>query len=196
MIPLLNARELVVSRLTSQSGIAIGPILFVLALLGIIAAVLATDSSSMGGAAREDTITAEISTQANLIRSKFSECNMIRDSWPAGDGTGTLVSAVTCPGDPSGQDNLWSGARPAQLAPPPAGFNNWTYYDYSGSAGGRCVKIAPASGSDPSVKNGLRRAAAKFTTQEVDYDANGSAQSFVVWITAPGGSPGANCVAG
>lgn len=181
--------------MTRDAGIAIGPILFVLALLGIIAAVLATDSGSMGGAAREDTITAQLTSQANLIRSKYAECNMIRGGWPAGDGSGTLVKDVTCPGDPSGQDNLWTGARNAQLAPPPTGFNSWTYYDYSASGGGRCVKIAPASGSDPAVKNGIRRAAAKFTTQEADYAPSGGNQSFVIWITAPTGTAGANCVA-
>jgi hypothetical protein len=180
---------------SAEAGIAIGPILFVLALLGIIAAVMATDSSSMGGAAREDTITAQISTQANLVRSKYGECNMIRGGWPVSDGSGMFVKDVTCPGDPSGQDNLWTGVRNAQLPPPPVGFNSWTYYDYSATGGGRCVKIAPASGTDPSVRNGLRRAAAKFTTQEVDYVTNGSAQSVVLWITRPSGSAGANCVA-
>lgn len=183
-------------RLTADAGIAIGPILFVLALLAIIAAVMATDSSSMGGAAREDTITAQLGSQASLIRSKFAECNMIRGGWPAGDSSGTLVSAVTCPGDPVGQDNLWTGARNTQLAPPPQGFNGWTYYDYAATGGGRCVKIAPVSGSDPATRNGIRRAAAKFTTQEADYNPAGAAQSLVIWITNPGGSPGANCVAG
>jgi hypothetical protein len=184
------------ARWSRQQGIAIGPILFVLALLGIIAAYMATDTGSMGGAAREDTITAQISTQASLIRSKFAECNTIRGGWPAGDGTGTLLTAVTCPGDPSGQDNLWTGARSAQLAPPPQGFNSWTYYDYAATGGGRCVKIAPASGSDPATKNGMRRAAAKFTSQEADYLSSGAAQSLVIWITRPSGTAGANCVAG
>lgn len=184
------------SRLPHESGIAIGPILFVLALLGILAAYMASDSSNMGGAAREDTITAVLSSQANLIRSKFSECQMIRGAYPVGDETGTLVSAVTCPGDPTGQDNLWSGARPSQLAPPPTGFNGWTYYDYSGSGGGRCIRITPASPTDPSVRNGIRRAAAKFTTQESAYDANGGVQSFIIWITFPSSSAGASCIAG
>lgn len=185
-----------VTRWSRQSGIAIGPILFVLALLGVLAAFFASDMGGMGGAAREDTITATLAAQANLIRSKFNECNMVRNSWPAGDGTGMLVTAVTCPGDPAGQDNLWTGARPNQLAPPPTGFNQWTYYDYSGSGGGRCVKIAPAAATDPAVKNGVRRAAAKFTSQEADYDSGGAAQSLVIWITSPSGAAGANCVAG
>lgn len=184
------------SRLCRRAGIAIGPILFVIALLGILAAFFASDMGSMGGAGREDTITATLAAQANLIRSKFNECNMIRSGWPAGDGTGALVTTVTCPGDPSGQDNLWTGARPNQLAPAPQGFNNWTYYDYSGSGGGRCVKIAPVSGSDPSTKAGIRRAFGKFTSQEADYDSNGVAQSLVIWITRPVGAAGANCVAG
>jgi hypothetical protein len=178
-----------------QAGIAIGPILFVLALLGIIAAYMATDTGSMGGAAREDTITAQIGSQANLIRSKFAECNTIRGSWPAGDGTGTLVTAVDCPGDPTGQENIWTGARAAQLSPPPQGFNGWTYYDYAASGGGRCVKIAPVSATDPATKNGIRRAAAKFTTQEAGYASGGTNQSLVIWITRPSGSAGANCVA-
>lgn len=184
------------SRLPRQAGIAIGPILFVIALLGVLAAFFANDMGSMGGAGREDSITTLLNAQANLIRSKFNECNMIRSSWPIGDGDGTLVSAVTCPGDPAGQDNLWTGARLNQLPPPPQNFNQWTYYDYSGTGGGRCVKIAPVSGSDPSTRAGIRRAAAKFTSQEADYSPDGGVQSLVIWITAPTGAAGANCVAG
>ncbi len=184
------------SRCRRQSGIAIGPILFVIALLGILASFLASDMGSMGGAAREDTITATLGTQANLIRSKFNECNMIRSGWPAGDGTGALVTTLTCPGDPGGLDNLWTGARPSQLPPPPQGFNQWTYYDYSGTGGGRCVKIAPVSATDPSTKTGIRRTFSKFTSQEADYSSGGVAQSLVIWITRPSGAAGANCVAG
>ncbi len=184
-----------IARFHRHAGIAIGPILFVIALLGVLAAFFANDMGSMGSASREDSITTLLSTQANMIRSKFSECQLIRGSYPAGDGTGTLVSAVTCPGDPSGQDNLWTGIRPIQLPPPPQNFNQWTYYDYTGTGGGSCVKIAPATVSD-AVRNGVRRAAAKFTSQEADYDSNGGAQSFVIWIVRPTGAAGANCVAG
>jgi hypothetical protein len=180
-----------------EAGVAIGPILFVIALLGVLAVYMSSGNSNMGGAAREDTITTLLHSQANLIRSKMAECNMIRGGWPAGDGSGTAVTALTCPGDPSGKESLWTDTRPSQLAPPPQNFGAWTYFDYSGTGGGRCVRIAPSSGaSEPAVRNGIRRAFGKFTTQEADYQTAGSVQSFVIWITRPSGSAGANCVAG
>lgn len=182
-------------RLPRNSGIAIGPILFVVALLGVLAAFFASDMGSMGSASREDTITALLTSQTNLIRSKFNECNMIRGSWPTSNSEGTLVSDVTCPGDPPGQDNLWTGVRVNQLPQPPQRFNQWTYYDYSSGGGGRCVRISPASASDPATRTGIRRTASKFTSQEVSYDPNSGSQSFIVWITPPSSSAGTNCIA-
>lgn len=175
-------------------GIAIGPILFVLALLGILAAVMSAGNSGMGSAIRADSVTPQLYTQANLIRSKMFECNSIRGSWPSGDGNGTTMANVTCPNDPTGLDNLWTGARPTPLPPPPTNFGNWTYYDYSGSGGGRCVRIQPTETTvSAATKQGISKAYAKFTTQEAAYTSGSTAQQLIIWITRPSGSAGANC---
>lgn len=181
-------------RLPSDAGIAIGPILFVLALLGILAAYFASDIGQMGTATRADTITPQLTTQANLIRSKFHECNMVRGGWPT-EPVGNLVKDVECPNDPSGLENLWTGARAVALPPPPSGFDAWKYYDYSGSSGGRCVMTKPSSTASTATKQGIAQAFAKFSTQEADYAPAGSNQKFIIWITRPTGAAGANCVA-
>lgn len=186
------------TRFHSSAGIAIGPILFILAILALIAAVMSVDSGGMGSAITADSITPQLYTQANLIRSKMHECETIRGSWPTSDASGTAIEDVDCPNDPSGQENMWTGARPTPLAPPPRNFDGWVYYDHSGTGGGRCISIAPtaSAASSGAVKQGIAKAFGKFTTMEADYDPNGSAQNLVIWITRPTGSAHADCTAG
>jgi hypothetical protein len=126
-------------RLHPSAGIAIGPILFVLAVLGIIATMLAAGTGgSLGTASVSDRIAADVESQANMIRSKILECQMqylvgdgtyavapcANDPYPCSDqDTGTLVSALVCPNDPPAGQNLWTGPRVAMLPPPTKGFN-------------------------------------------------------------------------
>lgn len=181
-----------------EAGIAIGPILFVIALLGVLAAVMASGSGGMGTAIKADSITPVLHTQANLIRNKMFECNTIRSVWPTSDTNGTTIADVECSGDPSGQRNLWTGARPTPLAPPPKDFDDWIYYDKSGSGGGRCIMIKPSSTSlaaNASFKQGIAKAYEKFTSQEAAYSSGGTNQKLIIWITRPTGSPDALCTA-
>src|SRR5882672_6941588 len=166
-------------RMNTQAGIAIGPILFVLALLAVIAIAMASSMGGFGSAGTTDRIAADIQSQANLIRAKINECNIMYgtngnfDGYPSSDtSSGTLVSALNCAGDPSGEQNLWSGARSAQLPPPTSGFGNWTYMNTNGAGlggsatGGRCIWIIPTAAtplSDTGLVEGLTKAAAKFT---------------------------------
>jgi hypothetical protein len=202
-----------VKRLDSTAGIAIGPILFVLAMLGILATVFASGgSSSLGSAGITDRITADVVGQANLIRSKMSECQMqylvngtnfasapcASDPYPCSDQTdGTLVSALTCPNDPltggGAEQGLWTGLRPASLPVASQGMNAWMYIN-AGESGGRCIWTAPASGnSSAAIVDGLTRAVNKFTTQELSYDSGSASQKFVVFITRPTGAADSHC---
>ena len=63
-------------RFSSNAGIAIGPILFVIALLGILAAVIAAGTGDFGTATVADRAYNDIYSQANLIRTKINECNL------------------------------------------------------------------------------------------------------------------------
>ncbi|NDC55672.1 MAG: hypothetical protein EBZ69_02495 [Alphaproteobacteria bacterium] len=186
------------TRLPHDSGIAIGPILFVIAIMGAVAAMIAASSGSgMGTAIRADQITPVLTAQADLIRSKFQECYLIRDAYPVGDGTGTNVRNEECDGDPSGQRNLWTGTRPVMLGPPPTGFDEWKYFDYSGSNGGRCIMIKPTTTNTAAVlgvKQGILKASEKYSSQEVDYASGGTNQKLIIWISRPSSSAGANCV--
>ena len=133
------------SRFPANAGIAIGPILFILALLGMIVSFMASSSSGFNVAGAADRVNADIVNQANLIRTKISECYMqyiingvnaaalaagtCSDYYPCSDTTnGTLVSALTCPNDPlsgGAQQSIWVGLRPSMLPQPSTGFTPW-----------------------------------------------------------------------
>ncbi|MGE3624335.1 MAG: hypothetical protein AB7H77_10760 [Bdellovibrionales bacterium] len=200
------------NRFSSDSGIAIGPILFVLALLGVLAAVIGAGSSDFGTASVSDRIYSDVLSQANLIRTKINECNLKYgtnnngDGWPPSDGTnGTPVCALICEGDPNtamtGNDcagspmtrqNIWYGMRPALLPPPTQGFEEW-YYMNAGDSGGRCIWTEPSGSASAGLIGGLTHAATKFSSQEAIFDAGGSTKRFVIWLTVPTGTADTHC---
>jgi hypothetical protein len=209
-------------RFSPSAGIAIGPILFVLALLAILAAVMASGGNDFQTASGADRITADIASQANLIRNTINDCNLqymlntssctdpgtctvSTDPYPTSDATnGTTVASLVC--SPTTSASLWGAVL---LPPPTKGFNAWTYMDASASGGGRCIWTEP----DPAVYNspassevvttGLLRAAQKFNyatsntgANEVIYDTNGTnnpSQKFIVWITQPTETANGKC---
>ena len=62
------------SRFHSSSGIVIGPILFVIFLLGILTVAVASSPNNFGIILSVDKITNEVYTQANLIRNTIIKC--------------------------------------------------------------------------------------------------------------------------
>jgi hypothetical protein len=200
-------------RFSSKAGIAIGPILFVLAILALIASVMASGNGDYQVASGADRITADVVAQANLIRGMINQCNMqytiavstgsvapSTDPYPTSDtSSGTTAASLVC--SPTGTTSLWSDKL---LPPPTQGFNAWTYMDASGGGGGRCIWTTP-SASNPSASeattSGLTHAATKFNSStaysaatEVIYDPHSSSQKFVVWITLPTGSADSHCL--
>ena len=175
-----------------ESGIAIGPILFVIALLGILAAVIAAGTGDFGTATIADRIYNDILSQANLIRTKINECNLKYgtnnngDGWPPSDATnGTPVCAIICEGDSNspmaGNDctgngmttqNLWYGMRAALCRHRPSGFQR--YLDMNaGASGGRCIWTQPSIGRR-GHSGGPQSRGCKFSGQEVLYNAGGT----------------------
>lgn len=200
-----------------QAGIAIGPILFVIAILGILAVVISSNIGEFGTAGVVDRISADIQSQASLIRTKINECttkygtNANYDGYPSSDASnGTLVSALDCTGDPTGMQNLWSGLRATTLPAPTPGFGNWYYINTNGTGlggaatGGRCIWIAPTTANPQNstgIVQGLTKAATKFRSgtaysagNEAVYDPASTSQKFVLWITAPTGTPDSHCL--
>lgn len=209
--------------MSNEAGIAIGPILFVIAILGVLAMVLSTDRGGLGTAIVADRVTADIQSQANLIRTKIDQCNLqyasyaklqenanasfipLTDQYPSSDTTnGTVVSSLLC--DPMGTQNIWFEASVPQ---PTAGFGRWLYINASSSGGGRCIWTMPTianPANNSGLVEGLKKAAAKFTNQtscsnavtcgatEAIYNPVSSSQKFVVWITIPTGSPDSHCL--
>lgn len=199
-------------RLHPSAGIAIGPILFLLAILGVIASVMASSGGGggFGAASVSDRVTADIVSQANMIRAKVNECQLQyltngqtyasapceNDAYPCSDQTnGTLVSALTCPNDPlisGAEQSLWTGLRPSQLPQPTAGFKPWRYMN-GGDSGGRCFWTSLSGSKTGTLISGLKRAAQKFTSAELAYDDTTNSQKFVVFITTPTGTATDNC---
>jgi len=196
--------------LPSDAGIAIGPILFVIAILGLIATVISSNIGSYGSTSVIDRIAADIPSQANLIQAKINECNLkygtvLESVYPNTGGTVTLVSALNCPGDPTGSQNLWTGLRPAVLPQPTSGFAAWNYV--SNTTGGICIFTSPSSPSNNTLE-GLKRAIKKYANQttcnnsstpcssEVLFNPASAAQKFVLWISLPSASsaPDPNCL--
>ncbi|MBI3418868.1 MAG: hypothetical protein HY053_01870 [Proteobacteria bacterium] len=188
------------NRLALNSGIAIGMILFVIALLGVIAiAISASSGNFMGTTIVPDRVAHDMKSQANLIRNKILECytygydrGELADKYPSSTGNGTAVDSLDCPAYTSGQQNLWTGQSPAAFPPPPAGFGPW-YYVNAGANGGRCVRIQPNTPSDVGIKNGLAQVSVAFSANELVYDSSSSSQRFILWITRPNGSASADC---
>jgi hypothetical protein len=148
----MNKPNAISRRFTKESGIALGPILFVLAMLAVLAVTMSQGIGEFGQAGITDRIAADIATQANLIRSKINECYSEYGTSCAGGGSGSVMSgscsnydgypssvdgnnnllptdvkSLSCQGDNAGQQNLWTGARPTQLPQPTAGFSDWVY---------------------------------------------------------------------
>jgi hypothetical protein len=199
-------------RFPSDAGIAIGPILFVIALLGILATAMSVGTGDFGTATVADRVYNDVMSQGNLVRVKINECNMKYgtnnngDGWPASDPTnGTPVCALACEGDPStaetGTDcagnaitmqNIWSGMRPTLLPPPTGGFAQW-YYMNAGASGGRCIWTEPTASTNEGMLAGLTKVTTKFSTQEMTYSPTGTTHRVVIWLTLPQGSPDAHC---
>lgn len=192
-----------------QSGIAIGVILFALALIAAIAIAISASGNFVGSTLSTDRVSAEVKSQADLIRTKITECYMNVSSnvnafnpatdynssnYPASTGNGTLVENLDCPTYNSGAQNLWTGQSRAFLPAPPAGFDKWVYVNAS-DTGGRCIRIQPTGGNatDKGIRQGLIEATGAFSGMEAAYDTNSASQRFIIWITRPTGAASTDC---
>lgn len=171
----------------AQRGIAIGPILFIIALLAIIVMAMSSGMGNFGMSTTVDRIKSDVRGQANLIRSKVQECYMTTmgaTSFGYPDGptpSGTKVIDLTCPGDPTGQQNIWTGARPTSLPATPQNFSDWVYFNYNK---GRCIRLTPAgaAATQAAVQEGLTQVAKYFGPKEVYLNSSGD-WSLSIWLT-------------
>jgi hypothetical protein len=199
------------TRIHGQSGIAIGIILFFLAMIAVVTIAISAGGNMTGSTITPDRIMMDLKSQTNLIRNKILECTQnaaqrldINFTNPAGagyvspfpvsTGSGTAIENVECPSYGATVSNLWTGQAPLMLPPPPRGLEKW-YYVNAGDMGGRCVRIQPEAGSaaDAGIKSGIANTAGAFTSQEITYDPESSSQRFILWITRPTGTTSVDC---
>ena len=192
--------------LPAAAGIAVAPILFVIAIIGVIIAALSAGGNSLGGAAiREDRVIADLGGQIDLIRAKIDECvmltrqqptyanpNPVQYTYPGNTQLDTpiAVSALNCPGDPAGRQNLWTGARPSALPAPPSGFAAWQYVNHGNpddgvSPGGICIRIQAlaAQAGDTMLQAAVAAVLKRYSAGEYTFTNTG--QPLVFWIKRP-----------
>lgn len=159
-------------RVSSESGIAIGVLLFALAIIAVLSVVMSAGSNMMGATPITiDRISADVKSQGQLVLSKIRQCvsegidNKKLDCsnntlvlgvptrsgcspidttvfYPASTGSGTVIESITCPAYGTGMQNVWTGQQPSMLPPPSSGLEHWVYVN-AGDAGGRCIRIQP-----------------------------------------------------
>lgn len=187
-------------RWSSEAGIAIAPVLFVIAILGLIAALISSNIGSYGSAGVIDRIAADIPSQAGLIQQKINECNLkyggfqnvVSNNIVVGTiyvpvyptaGTNNLVAYLNCPNDPAGSQNLWTGQRPALYPQPTTGFAAWNYT--RNLTGGTCIYTSPTGVTNPAnvpnIVEGLNRAAKKFSNQRTCNNTSTACTSEVMY---------------
>jgi hypothetical protein len=199
-------------RFSPSAGIAIGPILFIIAMLALIGTVMSTGGNDFQTASVSDRISADVTSQANIIRTTINNCNLQFQmalsmgsvsaissdppgGYPASAADGTPVASLLC--DPMGTSPLWgasngeNGSSGVLFPPPTKGFAPWVYVN-AGTTGGRCFYTYPLVGKSTAIVAGLTRAAEKFNfssavtlTHEVVYNSASDNQKFIVWITTP-----------
>lgn len=194
-------------KFSASAGIAIGPILFILAMIGAIGVYMSSGNDSYTSASTADRVTSNIVSQANLIRSAINQCNLQYlsdislanstpgESYPYGSATGTAtaVSLLQCDPDLKGTSSLWSD----KTLPANPGFGDWTYYNAGSTTNERCFYTIPTTMSAATTQ-GLTTAANKFNnatawgtgtgqskTAEVYYNPAGTTGKFVVIVTPP-----------
>jgi hypothetical protein len=194
-------------RFSRSSGIAVGIVLFVLAIIAAVATAFSAAGNFTGSTINIDRIKNEVRGQANLIYTKINECYLnVKDvnhsggsdystaNYPASVGNGTLVENLDCPTYGASTQNIWTGQSQTPYPPAPDGLGPW-YYVNAGDVGGRCIRIQPPAGlvNDPSIRQGLIEAAAGFSDFERSFDSSSSSQRLIFWITRPTGAASADC---
>lgn len=193
--------------LPPHAGIALAPILMIIALLAVITGAFAMGSNMFGAnAINTDRIILEVRGQSDMIRAKIEECVMVTRRaaqsgepqflFPGDDTRGTPIDVVNldCPRDPTGQQNLWAGARPATLPAPPRGFNPWVYVNHGDpddpaveGEGGICITIKPNANlaGSPVTRDAIKKALSRYSRGEVEYRADDPAQRIIFWLRHP-----------
>lgn len=160
------------SRQSRQNGVAVAPLLVVIALFGVISMSIALTNRSVSQGVYESMCVTELVSQINLIRTKITKCTV---EYPEGDngtannkpfpsGTNALVSNLVCPGNAL---NLWSGSDAIFLPRPPKGFNDWRY---TNDATGVRISIQTTNGSI--YGSCMSKASNRFNSSEVELSSN------------------------
>jgi len=195
-----------------ECGSALVYILIAIALLAALTVTFMEPSSQQTTSQSTFNTAADISGQTSFIRSSIQECVL---TYPGGDpalsGTSNIpypinptstylltpdtnnqVRNIRCPGNPGTSNNhadIFSGSSGKFLAPPPALFDEWVYYN--GTDG--VFFFTGTNKTDAFLQTALRKLDEQFSECEADViDASASQRELT--STAAGADP--KCTAG
>ena len=164
-------------RLSSESGLAIGVILFGLAIIAVVTIAMSAGSNTMGSSTITiDRVSSDIRSQADLIAAKIRQCytTAVNDEvssctnntfsagvwsrpscntidrttyYPVGASPGITVTSVICPGYNNTDATNLWTGKFPAMLPPTSNGLNPWYYVNAGDSGGRCIRIQPLAAS-------------------------------------------------
>ncbi len=117
-------------NIKNQSGMVVGAMIGVLALISIIAITRMQLISNIDMVKAANELSEKLKVQGSLIGYRLSMCSIVYNDNASGinqypDGTDVNVSTLACPNSP--YLDLWSEPDGVRLAPAPSGFGQWTY---------------------------------------------------------------------
>lgn len=155
-------------RIARQSGFAVGYLMASLSLLGILSVATVGMTRNSQAFKMEEQHTATLVSQLEQIRTALIWCGVV---YPAGNnGTGFNIkypagstavnaAALTCPGDPGANKNIFQGRKGGYLDPVPNGFGAWQYIN---DANG--IRLSIASNGSSSSSRLLSKLSARYTS--------------------------------
>jgi hypothetical protein len=169
----MEKRLLNVRRLAPDAGIAIGAILFALALIAVVSIAMSAGGGNIGNVISIDRVTADIKSQGLMITNKIRECytngyankqlDCSNNTFDALSGTWTRPGCSPIDTDALYPASTGSGTaiesvtcpsygvglqnlwsgQSPAMLPPPTNGFDKWYYVNAGSTGGRCIRIQP-----------------------------------------------------
>lgn len=176
----------------ARKGIAIAQVIIAISLLAALAVAQSLSASGFKSQNLRLTVDAEVSSQANLIRQRLIQCNLRYPTpgFPTVPPSG-LVRDLTCPGAPTGFQQMWNAPNQPSLPRAPLHHAEWTYLNDAAGIRFRTSAL-PSYFGNPEIRGGHHTAWQRFHSTEADCLHNSSEATVTVWLQKTGSAPAPN----